>query len=55
MTRLCRTVAFRRLEGYTSEEIARELGCAVRTVANKLKIIRLKWKQAHGPGRCDIE
>jgi DNA-directed RNA polymerase specialized sigma24 family protein len=43
-----RTVALRRLEGYTSEEIARELGCAVRTVANKLKIIRLKWEQARG-------
>ena len=47
------TVALRRLEGYTSEEIASELGCAVRTVANKLKIIRLKWEYAHGPGRND--
>ncbi len=50
-----RTVALRRLEGYTSEEIAGELGCAVRTVANKLKIIRLKWEHAHGPGRTDQE
>jgi DNA-directed RNA polymerase specialized sigma24 family protein len=50
-----RTVAMRRLEGYTSEEIARELGCAVRTVANKLRIIRLKWEQAHGPRRGDKE
>ena len=47
------TVALRRLEGYTSEEIASELGCAARTVANKLKIIRLKWEHAHGPGRND--
>ena len=48
-----RTVALRRLEGYTSDEIAGELGCAVRTVANKLKIIRLKWEHAHGPSRND--
>jgi DNA-directed RNA polymerase specialized sigma24 family protein len=50
-----RIVATRRLDGYTSEEIARELGCAVRTVANKLKIIRLKWEQAHGPRRRNHE
>jgi DNA-directed RNA polymerase specialized sigma24 family protein len=43
-----RKVAFRKLEGYTSEEIARELGCALRTVANKLKIIRLKWENLDG-------
>jgi DNA-directed RNA polymerase specialized sigma24 family protein len=38
-----RRIALRKLEGYTGEEIAAELGCAPRTVANKLKIIRLKW------------
>jgi DNA-directed RNA polymerase specialized sigma24 family protein len=39
-----RRIALRKLEGYTGEEIAAELGCAPRTVANKLKIIRLKWE-----------
>jgi DNA-directed RNA polymerase specialized sigma24 family protein len=38
-----RRIALRKLEGYTGEEIAAQLGCAPRTVANKLKIIRLKW------------
>jgi DNA-directed RNA polymerase specialized sigma24 family protein len=39
-----RRIALRRLEGYGNEEIAAELGCALRTVANKLKIIRGKWE-----------
>ena len=42
---LCR-IATWKLEGYTNEEIAARLGCALRTVANKLKLIRLKWE--HG-------
>jgi DNA-directed RNA polymerase specialized sigma24 family protein len=40
-----RRVANLKLEGYTNEEIAAQLGCALRTVANKLKLIRLKWEQ----------
>jgi DNA-directed RNA polymerase specialized sigma24 family protein len=40
-----RRVASWKLEGYTNEEIAARLGCALRTVANKLKLIRLKWEQ----------
>ena len=40
-----RSVATWKLEGYTNEEIAALLGCALRTVANKLKLIRLKWEQ----------
>jgi DNA-directed RNA polymerase specialized sigma24 family protein len=40
-----RRVANWKLEGYTNEEIAAQLGCALRTVANKLKLIRLKWEQ----------
>jgi DNA-directed RNA polymerase specialized sigma24 family protein len=40
-----RRVATWKLEGYTNEEIAARLGCALRTVANKLKLIRLKWEQ----------
>jgi DNA-directed RNA polymerase specialized sigma24 family protein len=38
-------VAIWKLEGYTNEEIAAFLGCALRTVANKLKLIRLRWEQ----------
>jgi hypothetical protein len=33
------------LEGYTNEEIATHLGCELRTAANKLRLIRLKWEQ----------
>ncbi len=40
-----RQIASWKLEGYTNEEIAAQLGCALRTVANKLKLIRLKWEQ----------
>ena len=40
-----RRVASWKLEGYTNEEIAARLGCALRTVANKLKLIRLKWER----------
>jgi DNA-directed RNA polymerase specialized sigma24 family protein len=40
-----RQVATWKLEGYTNEEIAAHLGCALRTVANKLKLIRLKWER----------
>lgn len=38
-----RTVAIAKLEGETNEEVAARLGCSVRTVANKLKMIRLMW------------
>lgn len=37
-------VATMKLEGYTNEEIARELQCVVRTVERKLFRIRLKWE-----------
>ena len=40
-----RRIATWKLEGYTNDEIADRLGCARRTVANKLKLIRLKWEQ----------
>ncbi|MFL5328738.1 MAG: ECF-type sigma factor [Gemmataceae bacterium] len=35
-----RRIALLKMEGYTHEEIAAELDCAVRTVANKLELIR---------------
>jgi len=40
-----RTVALRKLEGFTNSEIARELGCVRRTVDRKLSAIRKRWDQ----------
>jgi DNA-directed RNA polymerase specialized sigma24 family protein len=40
-----RRIATWKLEGHTNEEIAARLGCAVRTVANKLKYIRMAWER----------
>jgi len=39
-----RRVAVWRLEGYTGEEIAAKLGCARRTVAFRLELIRKIWQ-----------
>ena len=38
-----RRVASRKMEGYTNEEIARGLGCGLRTVERKLGVIRATW------------
>jgi RNA polymerase sigma factor (sigma-70 family) len=38
-----RTVARLRMEGYTNEEVADQLGCSLRTVARKLELIRGTW------------
>jgi len=38
-----RKVAVSRMEGYTSDEIAEQLGCARRTVARRLDLIRKIW------------
>lgn len=38
-----RDVALRRMEGYTCDEIAEHLGCARRTVARRLDLIRKTW------------
>ena len=38
-----RRVALGRLEGYTNDEIADRLGCARRTVARRLDLIRQTW------------
>jgi DNA-directed RNA polymerase specialized sigma24 family protein len=40
-----RTIAVWKMEGFTNEEIAERLGCAVKTVSNKLRLIRLKWER----------
>ena len=39
------SVALRRLEGYTSEEIAAEFGTSRRTIDRKLTLIRLIWQE----------
>jgi DNA-directed RNA polymerase specialized sigma24 family protein len=39
-----RRVAQWRLEGYSNDEIAERLGCARRTVARRLELIRLAWQ-----------
>lgn len=38
-----RLVAHRKLEGYTNEEIAQELGVVQRTIERKLSLIRNTW------------
>ena len=38
-----RRVAFSRMEGYDNDEIAAQLGCARRTVARRLELIRKTW------------
>jgi DNA-directed RNA polymerase specialized sigma24 family protein len=38
-----RRVALLRMEGYTNEEIAEQLGCGVRSVARKVELIRRAW------------
>jgi DNA-directed RNA polymerase specialized sigma24 family protein len=38
-----RHVAQSKLEGYTNQEIAQQLGCSLRTVERKLWVIRKRW------------
>ena len=45
-----RSVAQWKMEGYTNEEIAAQLGCALRSVERKLKVIRSLWRD-HGEAR----
>lgn len=40
-----RKIALWKMEGYTTEEIAQKLGCAVRTVERKLGRIRVIWSE----------
>jgi len=41
-----RSIAVWKMEGYSSEEIAERLGCALRTVARQLALIRTIWRDA---------
>jgi DNA-directed RNA polymerase specialized sigma24 family protein len=43
-----RTVALRKLEGYTNDEIAEQLRCDRRTVERKLHLIRTLWQEEAG-------
>jgi len=40
-----RSVALLKVEGYGNEEIAARLGCGVRTVERRLRLIRSIWEQ----------
>jgi DNA-directed RNA polymerase specialized sigma24 family protein len=41
-----RAVALWKMEGYTKEEVAARLGCALRSVERKLQVIRSLWTPA---------
>jgi RNA polymerase sigma factor (sigma-70 family) len=38
-------IALRKLDGYTNEEIAAQLGCARSTVERRLRLIRMQWSK----------
>jgi DNA-directed RNA polymerase specialized sigma24 family protein len=40
-----RTVAMRKVEGYANEEIAAHVGCSLRTVERRLRLIRSIWEE----------
>ena len=44
-----RRVALLKLEGYTNEEIAEQLGCSLRTIARVLELIRMAWLAEEPP------
>jgi DNA-directed RNA polymerase specialized sigma24 family protein len=46
-------IAVLRMEGYTNEEIAAQLGCALRTVARRLEMIRAAWGGAAGTASAE--
>jgi DNA-directed RNA polymerase specialized sigma24 family protein len=48
-----RQVALRRMEGYTTDEIADQLDCARRTVSRRLDLIRKIWSETDR-GDCPI-
>jgi len=42
------TIAVAAMEGYSNEEIAQKLNCAVRTVERRRELIRKKWEAESG-------
>jgi DNA-directed RNA polymerase specialized sigma24 family protein len=49
LTEELRAIALRKLDGYTTEEIVGQLGCARRTVERRLRLIRHLWAAEDGP------
>ena len=43
------TIAHWKVQGYSNEEIAQQLGCVLRTVERKLNRIRILWEQDLAP------
>jgi DNA-directed RNA polymerase specialized sigma24 family protein len=43
-----RAVALWKMEGYTNQEVAARLGCGLRSVGRKLRVIRAVWEQEAG-------
>ncbi len=39
-----RRLVLLKLEGYTDQEVAEQLGCALRTVERKLRLVRQRWE-----------
>jgi RNA polymerase sigma factor (sigma-70 family) len=50
-----RTIALRKLEGHTNEEIATQLGRAVSTVERRLALIRACWRTEGAEAGCPPE
>jgi DNA-directed RNA polymerase specialized sigma24 family protein len=50
-----RQIAVRKLEGFTNDEIAADLGCTVRTVGRRLALIRDLWEGGTGEGVGDSD
>jgi len=42
---MLRSVAVSKLEGYTNEEIGAMLGCSLRSVERKVRLIRSIWQK----------
>jgi len=49
-----RRIAVMRLQGYSKQEIAQELGCVVRSVDRKLSLIRMIWDEDHEQSAAGI-
>ena len=43
-----KTIALRKLNGHTAEEIGADLGTSTRTIDRKLRVIRAIWREAAG-------
>ena len=44
-----RRIALQRMEGYNNEQIAAEMGCSLRSVERKLRLIRKAWLREGSP------